>query len=71
MKQTFILFLFLIVLNGCQAPKQEVVAILKTRTYHTEQCAKICMAQTTIMTLEKARSLKLNPCPYCKPAGGL
>jgi len=65
------LLIVLVFLAGCGGSGDHVVAILRTRSYHTDKCAKVFMARTVPMTLERAHELKLRPCPYCKPDPGL
>jgi uncharacterized lipoprotein YmbA len=63
--------LALTLLAGCAAPRtRAVVAVLKTRSYHTAECPKVAMARTVRLSLEEARELRLNACPGCRPAEG-
>jgi len=66
-----VLLIVFVLLAGCGGSRDHVVAILKTRSYHTDRCAKVFMARTVAMTLERAHELRLRPCPYCKPDEGL
>ena len=57
-----------LVAAGCDRHRQdEVVAIGKTRSYHTDQCPRVNMARTAMMTRTSARALDYRPCPGCKP----
>jgi len=63
--------LALALLAGCSPPRtRAVVAVLKTRSYHTAECPKVAMARTVRLSLEEAGDLRLNACPGCRPGEG-
>ena len=69
-KLTLIISLFVSVVLYCgctTAKKNEVLVIEKTKVYHTDQCARVRMAHTRIITIEEARNLNCQPCPGCHP----
>ncbi len=62
-----LLLIALLAASGCSVPQKRVLAIEKTRTYHTDSCPRVCMARTRTMTLDEAQELRLKACPGCKP----
>jgi hypothetical protein len=56
-----------ICLQGCSQGKDRVLAIAKTRSYHTDTCPRIHMAHTQFMTAAQAKTLEYKACPGCKP----
>jgi hypothetical protein len=55
-------------LVGCGGRrKDDVVVIEKTKSYHTDQCPRVNMANTKTMTVEEARAMNCQPCKGCRP----
>ena len=61
-----------VLMAGCASRgPNDVVVIEKTRSYHTDECPRVNMAFTRIMSREEAKSLNCKPCPGCQPDRGL
>lgn len=55
-------------LAGCgQKRNDEVVVIEKTKSYHTDECTRVNMANAKFMTEAVAKALNCKACPGCKP----
>lgn len=53
---------------GCsERPRDGVLVILRTKSYHTDLCPRVRMAKIRLMTIAEARELNCLPCPGCKP----
>ena len=62
----------LLAFPGCAGSRERnVVVVEKTRSYHKQNCARVRMAHTRTMTLEEARALNCEPCPWCHPDSDL
>ena len=60
--------LVILVVSGCAGRRPgDVLVILKTRSYHTDRCPRVRMANTRIMTIAEARGMSCAPCPGCAP----
>ena len=60
--------LLLLALPGCAGRRHgSVLIILKTKSYHTDRCPRVRMANTRLMTIAEARALNCEPCPGCAP----
>jgi hypothetical protein len=60
--------LFLLSFPGCAGSSgRNVLVVAKTNSYHRENCARVGMAHTRTMTLEEARALNYEACPWCHP----
>jgi hypothetical protein len=60
--------LLLLALSGCAGRRHgDVLVILKTKSYHTDRCPRVRMANTRLMTIAEARALNCEPCPGCAP----
>ena len=69
---TLAALVFLLSFPGCAGSRERsVVVVEKTSIYHKENCARVKMAHTRTMTLEEARALNYEPCPWCHPDSGL
>ena len=67
---SLLILLGLIAVPGCAGRRPgEVLVILKTKTYHTDKCPRVRMANTRVMTIAEARELNCVPCPGCAPGG--
>jgi hypothetical protein len=63
--------LLLPALPGCAGRRPgDVLVILRTKSYHTDACPKVRMANTRVMTIAEARGLNCEPCPGCAPGRG-
>ncbi|MBI1804285.1 MAG: hypothetical protein HYR77_07445 [Ignavibacteria bacterium] len=58
-------------LAGCARRGDCVLVVEKTKSYHTDNCARIHMAHAAWMTRDEARARDCKPCPGCKPDRGL
>jgi len=57
--------------SGCAGRRpDDVLVILKTKSYHTDACPRVRMANTRAMTIAEARGLNCAPCPGCAPGTG-
>ncbi len=66
--QIVICVILLLAGSGCSANhKDEVVVILKTKSYHTDECPRVNMANAQVLTIAEAKALDCKPCPGCKP----
>jgi methylphosphotriester-DNA--protein-cysteine methyltransferase len=62
------ILVFPVAFFGCSEEKaKEVVVIENTTIYHRPDCHLVTMAKTETMTLARAKSQHLKPCPLCKP----
>ncbi len=50
-----------------QKHNDEVLVVEKTKSYHTDECPRVNMAETKLMTEAEAKALNCKPCPGCKP----
>ncbi len=58
----------LLAVPGCSGRRHaNVLVILKTKSYHTDRCPRVRMANTRLMTITEARALNCEPCPGCAP----
>ena len=58
----------MILVTGCSGfEKKEVVVIEKTKSYHTDECPRVNMARTKVMTIVEAQAINCKPCNGCKP----
>ncbi len=71
MSRRFLLILIacaLLPLAGCtRSSPRAVAAIARTRSYHREECRRVFMARTVVMTAHEAVARHYAPCPICKP----
>lgn len=64
----FVLAAGAVAASGCLASgDRDVLAIERTKTYHTHACPPVHMAKTVSMTAARADALHFIPCPVCKP----
>jgi len=55
-------------LVGCSTQqKGDVVVIEKTKSYHSDACPRVNMANCTIMTVRDAQAMHYMPCKGCQP----
>ena len=60
-----------LLISGCgHRLAHEVVVIEKTKSFHTDDCPRVKMAQTKVMTIAEARALECKPCKGCRPDSG-
>lgn len=61
-------FPLILAIAGCaQRHRDEVLVIEKTKSYHTDECPRVHMANTRIMTASEAQAMNCKPCPGCQP----
>lgn len=61
-------FLLTITIAGCgRRHENEVLVIEKTKSYHTDRCPRVNMANTRIMTAAEAEAMSCKPCKGCLP----
>ena len=57
----------MISLADCSPPPEpRVLAIEKTKSYHTAGCARVHMARTENMSVKEAQARRFHPCPDCR-----
>ena len=71
-KARLLALICLLCFPGCAGSgERNVVVIARTNTYHKENCARVRMAHTRMITVDEARALNYEPCPGCHPDSGL
>jgi len=66
-KMKKLIFLFILWASACAPEPDQVVVIEKTKSYHTQDCPKVMMADTKMMSKEEAKKLDCHPCKDCRP----
>lgn len=65
------LAVLLLLVPGCAGRRPgDVLVILRTKSYHTDRCPRVRMANTRMMTIAEAHGLDCAPCPGCAPGTG-
>ena len=67
-----LVFYTAMMLLGCIESRQnEVVVVEKTKTYHTDKCLRVNMANIKWMRREEVKAMNFKACPGCQPDKGL
>lgn len=65
--RTILISLFLIFLwIGCSAKTDEVTVVMKTKSYHREECRQVMMADIKYMPRAEAQKMNCRACSLCQ-----